>query len=102
MKTLLPHGEEGHCNIYARDHDGAITGKGKHDRVCAFLPGYDVDVCRTAVYVRIDHKWGLGMPTDAQVIKAFKADQSIKGRWKKIKEKRWEGNNSTEQWYVKS
>lgn len=100
MKTLLPHGQEGHCNIYRRDHDSAITGYGKHDCVCAFLPSYDPDVACVAVYVRIDHKWHLGMPTDKQVIRAFKQDQQIKGRWQKIKENPWPQNNSTEQWYV--
>lgn len=101
MKLSLPHGEEGHCNIYTRDHADVITGKGKHDRVCAFQPRFDVDIKQFSVYVRIDHKWDLGMPTDEQVIKAFKADQIIKGRWKKAKENHWKENNSTEQWYIR-
>ena len=101
MKIQLPHGEQGHCNIYERDHDSVITGKGKHDRVCAFLPGYEHDFNWVCVYARIDHKWSLGMPTDDQVIRAFKRDQIIDGRWKKIKENHWIENNSTEQWYIR-
>ena len=97
----IEHGEKGHCNIYEKDHDSVITGKGKHDRVCAFLPNYDPAVDCVAVYVRIDHKWALGMPSDKQVIRAFKRDQIINGRWKKIKENHWTENNSTEQWYIK-
>jgi hypothetical protein len=55
-----------------------------------------------AVYVRIDHKWQLGMPTDKQVITAFKKNQGITGSWKKALETEWSEFNATEQWYIKS
>ena len=99
MRTL-EHGEQGHLNIYERDHDSVVTGKGKHDRVVAFLPGYSEEVDAIAIYVRIDHKWSLGMPSDKQVIAAFKQDQGIKGRWTKVLEKPWTESNATEQWYI--
>jgi len=98
----LPHGEEGHCNIYQRDHDSVITGRGKHDRVCAFLPGYCEEVDSVAVYVRVDHKWGLGMPTDKQVIAAFRKDQFIGGKWHKKLENSWPAANATEMWFIKN
>jgi len=94
------HGEQGHLNIYERDHDSIVTCKGKHDRVVAFLPRYCEEVNAIAVYVRIDHKWSLGMPSDNQVITAFKRDQFIKGRWTKALETSWPASNATEQWYI--
>ena len=95
------HHEPGHCNIYQRDQDSVITGKGKHDRVCAFLPGYAEEVKAISVYVRIDHKWNLGMPSDRQVITAFRKDQFITGRWKKALQNDWSESNATEQWYIR-
>lgn len=97
-----PHGEEGHCNIFERDHDSVITGRGDHDRVVAFQPGYCEEVQAVAIYVRIDHKWGLGMPTDRQVILAFKKDQGIRGGWVKALQNDWPASNATEQWYIKA
>lgn len=95
------HGEEGHCNIYVRDHDDVITGYGKHDRVICFQPSFCDAVKCTAVYCRVDHKWGLGMPTTNQVLKVMKKDQCIPGRWIKSLEVPWENNNSTEIYFVR-
>ena len=92
---------DGHLNIKIKDHDSCVTGKGIHDRVVACLPGYCEEVNTIAVYVRIDHKWDLGMPSDAQVIKAFKKDQFISGGWEKALENPWLESNATEQWYVR-
>lgn len=91
---------DGHLNIHIKDHDSCVTGKGIHDRVVACLPGYCEEVKEIAVYVRIDHKWNLGMPSDSQVVKAFKKDQFISGRWKKVLENSWPESNATEQWYI--
>jgi hypothetical protein len=96
------HGEQGHLNIYKRDHDSVVTGYGKHDRVVACLPCYWDNIQAVAVYIRIDHKWQLGIPTDKEVITAFKKDQGITGRWKKALESNWSESNATEQWYIKS
>lgn len=95
------HGEEGHVNVYQRDHDSVITGKGKHDRVCAFLPGYCEEVKAIAVYARIDHKWGLGMPSDKQIVDVFKKDQYISGAWIKVLELAWPASNATEVWFIR-
>ena len=92
----------GHLNVLVRDHDSVVTGKGKHDRVVAFLPGYCEEVKAVAVYVRIDHKWGLGMPTDDQIKTAFRKDQFIPGRWKKTLVNPWPEHNATEVFFVKA
>jgi hypothetical protein len=86
----------GHLNVLTRDHDSVVTGYGAHDRVVAFLPRYAEEVKAVAVYVRIDHKWKLGMPTDKQIIRAFKKDQFIRGRWKKALVNDWPEMNATE------
>lgn len=71
-----PHGEPCHVNIYTRDHDSVITAHGRHDRVVAFLPQ-----CHT-LYIRVDHKWNLGEPTESQILTVARKDQGVKGRWK--------------------
>lgn len=70
-----PHGEPGHLNIYLRDHMSSITGYGIHDRVIVTLPDAE------GLYMRVDHKWGLGMPTAEQMLKVAREDQDVRGRW---------------------
>jgi hypothetical protein len=67
-----PHNQPGHLNIYKLDHDDVVTGYGKHDRVVACLPQYHEDIREVAVYVRVDHKWNLGMPTDVAFRQIFR------------------------------
>ena len=69
------HSQPGHLNVYRLDHDSPFTGYGKHDRVVAFLPDAD------GLFVRVDHIWGLGEPSDSQVMEAARKTQGIKGRW---------------------
>lgn len=75
----------GHLNVLKRDHDSVITGFGKHDRVVAFQPEFCADNQRIVLYCRVDHKWNLGAPTTRQILKAAKADQGIKGRFRFIR-----------------
>lgn len=77
-----PHCEDGHLNIYVRDHDSIVTGKGQHARVVAFFSadGNNEPCCR----VDYCHK-GLRPPTDSEILTVLKAearDQGIRGRWK--------------------
>lgn len=90
MKTEQPHGEKGHINIYTRDHDAVITNYGQHDRVVAFLLQGD------ALYIRVDHLWNLGEPTEAQILTAARKDQDIKGRWVLDRADRWDDGSSTD------
>ena len=90
MKTEQPHGEKGHINIYTRDHDAAITNYGQHDRVVAFLPQGD------ELYIRVDHLWKLGEPTDEQILTAARKDQDIKGRWVLDRADHWDDGSSTD------
>jgi len=74
MGASEPHGKEGHLNACRLDHDSIITGRGKHDRVVAFLPDGE------GAYCRVDHLWGLGMPSQEEIIKVMR-DQGIRGKW---------------------
>lgn len=65
----------GHLNVLIRDHDSAVTGFGKHDRVVAFDPRGN------ELFMRVDHKWGLGMPTSSQMLQAARLDNGLRGRW---------------------
>lgn len=71
------HGKFGHLNVLKLDHESDCTAKGKHDRVVAFCP----DGGR--LYCRVDHVWGLGMPSPAQVLRAAKKCNGSyqRGKW---------------------
>jgi len=65
----------GHLNVLTPDHKSVVTAHGKHDRVVCFLPQGD------ELYMRVDLKWGLGMPTPAQMMDVARKDQGVRGRW---------------------
>ena len=90
-----PHGEPGHVNIYTRDHDSVITAHGQHDRVVAFLPQGD------GLYIRVDHKWNLGEPTEAQILAVARKDQGVKGKWKLDRKTPWADGSSTDYEFVR-
>ena len=90
---MKAHNEKGHLNIFKRDHESVITGKGKHDRVVAFLPNHE------GLYVRVDHLWKLGCPTPKEILKAAKADQGIGGKWVFDKCEHWEDGSSTDYYF---
>ena len=70
------HGKYGHLNLLILDHDDVVTGFGAHDRVVVFCPDAE------GLYCRVDHLWGLGMPTPDQVLKVAKAwPNNLKGKW---------------------
>jgi hypothetical protein len=73
------HGKFGHFNLLKLDHDSVITDFGKHDRVCAHITTSDVET------FRVDHLWGLGMPSPKQVIKVARKNQELKGKWEHVK-----------------
>lgn len=52
----------GHLNTRRRDHDSYVTAYGSHDRVVAFEPSSE------GLYMRVDHKWQLGMPSIKQLL----------------------------------
>lgn len=95
MNNWQEHGEAGHVNVLVRDHDSVITGYGQHDRVMAFLP--DASGC----YVRIDHKWNLGMPTPKQILKVMREDQGIRGKWREDRREAWPDGSSTDIYFIK-
>lgn len=77
-------------NTKIKDVDSVITGYGKHDRVVAFQPQGNT------LYVRVDHGNKLGKPTAAQVLKAAKAHQDIRGAWNLKKIEPWDDGSSTD------
>lgn len=90
---MKEHNEKGHINIFKRDHESVITGFGKHDRVVAFLPDHE------GLYVRVDHLWNLGCPTNEEILKAAKADQGIRGKWEIVKADKWDDDSSTDYYF---
>lgn len=72
------HGKFGHFNVLKMDHDSVITGYGKHDRVSAHVPQSNIET------FRIDHVWGLGMPTEKQILAVARKDQGLRGKWKMV------------------
>jgi hypothetical protein len=91
-----PHGEQGHLNILLRDHQSAVTGYGAHDRVVAFLPNAD------GLYMRVDHKWGLGMPTVDQMLKVARDDQDVRGRWVLDRMDRYDDGRATDVYFKRA
>ncbi len=71
----------GQFNIYIKDVDSVVTGYGKHQRVCAFLPSFDKDYGQTVLYCRVDRKYDLPDPTIKEVLTVARKDQGVKGKW---------------------
>lgn len=85
---------EGHLNIHTRDHDSVVTGFGTHDRVVCF------QLHKGILYMRIDHKWKLGMPTEKQMLTVARKDQGIRGgRWKLMRTEIWASGKSTDVYF---
>jgi len=86
----------GHLNVFVKDHDSYVTGNGKHDRVVVFEPD------RHGMYVRVDHNWNLGMPTNKQILDIARKKEGIRGRWKlsTSNQFRYEGVLSTHLYFV--
>jgi hypothetical protein len=80
------HYLEGHVNAYTRDHDSIITHYGKHDRVVCFLPDKD------GMHCRVDHVWGLGMPSVIDVLDVARKDQYVGGKWVLSAQETYESN----------
>lgn len=91
-----PHGEPGHLNTMTRDHDSVVTSFGKHDRVVAFLPNHE------GLYVRVDHKWQLGGPTEAQILDVARKDQGVRGKWRLERREPWDDGSSTDYHFVRA
>lgn len=67
----------GHLNALIPDHQSYVTGHGAHDRVIACLPE------GKELYLRVDHKWNLGMPTEEQMLAvANECNGPMRGKWK--------------------
>ena len=95
--SMVPgwHGKFGHLNTVTLDHDSVVTGYGVHDRVVAFLPKGN------ECYVRIDHVWALGFPTERQIIDVMHKHQDIKGRWKIDRIEPWDDGHATDVYLVR-
>jgi len=89
------HGKFGHVNVLELDHESYITGYGKHDRVVAFIA--ENNQC----YVRVDHVWELGMPTEKEILKVMRKDSEIKGRWKILSLEKESDGSSTHITFIK-
>lgn len=72
------HGLFGHLNVVTPDHKRKVTGYGAHDRIVVFHPDSE------GLYCRVDHIWGLGAPTEAQILAVARSHEgcNLRGRWK--------------------
>lgn len=77
------HFQKGHLNIYQLDHDSVVTGRGIHDRVVAFMPEFETEFDKVCLYCRVDMVWGLGLPTEDQILSVARK-QGVKGRYRLI------------------
>ncbi len=86
---------EGHFNVYVRDHEDDCTGYGKHDRVMACCPSGG------ELYCRVDHKWNLGTPTPAQILKAAKKRNGgyQRGKWVLDRVEHYDHGQSTDYYF---
>ena len=85
----------GHFNVTRRDHDSVVTAYGKHDRVMCCLPQGN------ELYMRVDHKWSLGMPTAAQMMDVARKDQGVRGRWKLDRMEVWSDGHATDVFFTR-
>jgi hypothetical protein len=69
--------KRGHLNVFVRDHESTVTGFGTHDRVVWFWPK------KGLMTMRVDHLWGLGMPTERQML-AVAREGGLTGRYKLV------------------
>ncbi len=74
--SLNWHGKYGHFNVVTLDHDSIVTDYGKHDRTLVTFPDHE------GVYIRVDHLWELGMPTEKQLLKLARKEVNLRGKWK--------------------
>lgn len=89
------HGKFGHLNVKELDHESACTGYGKHDRIVSFCPEGILGEAR------IDHVWGLGTPSDSDIIKEFKSRNAIKGKWRVLRREPWPCGKHTDVYLTK-
>ena len=90
------HGKFGHLNLFKLDHDDICTHYGKHDRVVTCLPQFDPDFNCNVLYVRVDHDWNLGMPSEKQILDVIRKHDDTKGRWRIVKTDKHDDGKSTD------
>jgi hypothetical protein len=83
MSRDAEHGESGHLNVFVKDQDSVVTGYGKHERVVCFLPRGN------EMYMRVDVKYGLPIPTESDMLSVARKDQNVRGRWNLTKKENW-------------
>lgn len=73
------HGQPGNLNGYVLDVNSAITGYGTHNRVVPECPR------NGTLAVRIDRKWHLRDPTDAEMLRVARVlngPRDMGGQWR--------------------
>jgi hypothetical protein len=85
-----------HLNAHTPDHDSPVTGYGTHDRIVAFCPDAD------GLYLRVDHGWGLGMPSERQMITAAKRQNAHAGRWRLDRVELWPDHSATDVFFARA
>lgn len=75
----------GDFNIYTKDIDSVVTGFGRHQRVCAFLPQCEPEFNGDLMlYCRVDRVNGLPDPTTQEILAVARKDQGVKGKFKLV------------------
>jgi len=98
MSQFLTAVSNGHLNVLVNDHDSVVTVFGQHDRVVCFQPQGN------ELYMRVDLKWDLGMPTEAQMLTVARKDQDVRGRWKLDRTVPWThgGNECVDVFFIRA
>jgi len=95
------HGKFGHLNVLCLDHEDICTHFGRHDRVVTTLPQFDDEVGTITLYVRVDHVWKLGMPSERDILDIIRKHDGTKGRWRIQLVRQWDDLSSTDIWFVR-
>ena len=92
------HGLFGHLNAFTPDPKRKLTGYGSHDRIVVFHPDSE------GLYCRVDHIWGLGAPTEAQILAVARSNDgcNLRGRWKLQSKQTWLDGSSTDYHFIRA
>lgn len=79
---MVNPGSHRDLNVGTPDVKSVVTAFGKHNRVVAFLPGFDSSFSRVTLYARVDHVNGLRDPEEKEILAVARKHQGVKGKYK--------------------
>lgn len=98
VQTINTHRD---INALITDAKSVITAFGKHNRVVAFLPGFDKEFDCVTLYARVDHVNGLRDPDENEVLTVARKDQHVKGRYSLLEKTTYDNGKCTDYHFEK-